>query len=140
MFSDLHSRHGTGDHECPGCDREETRRPIGVGTHTLTIKVIPVTKAGTPGERFGEQRRFRELHPEHKVQMLHVLRDHGWSTGMTRHEVSGGRALKKTNAGIAVEGATHVANGTSGTVLTSPGLSVVVEAIEFAQMIFQRMK
>jgi len=49
-------------------------------------------------------------------------------------------ALKKANVGIAVEAATDAAQGASAIVLTSPGLPVIVEAIDLAWKIFQRMK
>ena len=42
------------------------------------------------------------------------------------------------NVGIVVDGA--VAQGAAAIVLTSPGLSVVVEAIDLSKKILQRMK
>merc|ERR1712012_1409723 len=48
--------------------------------------------------------------------------------------------MGKANVGIAVEGATDAAQGAAAIVLTSPGLSVIVEAIDLSRKIFQRMK
>ena len=49
-------------------------------------------------------------------------------------------ALKKASVGIAVDGATVVAQGAAATFLTSPGLSAIVEAIDLSRKIFRRMK
>ena len=48
--------------------------------------------------------------------------------------------LKKANGGIAVEGSTDATQGDAAIDLTSPGLSVIVEAIDLSRKIFQRMK
>jgi H+-transporting ATPase len=49
-------------------------------------------------------------------------------------------ALKKADIGIAVAGATDAARAASDIVLTSPGLSVIGDAIVGSRRIFQRMK
>lgn len=48
-------------------------------------------------------------------------------------------ALKKADVGIAVSGATDAARAAADIVLLSPGLSVIIRAIEEARKIFQRM-
>jgi H+-transporting ATPase len=48
-------------------------------------------------------------------------------------------ALKQANAGIAVSGATDAARAAAALVLTAPGLSVIVQAVETARTIFERM-
>ena len=48
-------------------------------------------------------------------------------------------ALKKADAGIAVEGATDAAKSAADIVLTRPGLSVIIDSIVESRKIFQRM-
>jgi H+-transporting ATPase len=48
-------------------------------------------------------------------------------------------ALKQANTGIAVSGATDAARAAAALVLTAPGLSVIIQAVETARKIFERM-
>ena len=123
---------------------KETCRVIGMGTQILTTKDIPTSEAETLSDRFGELVEscdgFEGVHPEHKFQIVEVLKNRGWLTGMTGNGVNDAPSLKKANVCIAVEAATDAAQGASAIVLTSPGLPVIVEAIDLAWKIFQSMK
>jgi len=59
---------------------------------------------------------------------------------MTGDGVNDTAALKKSDIGIAVAGATDAARSAADIVLRTPGLSVIVEAIIGSRKIFQRMK
>ena len=64
---------------------------------------------------------FAGVHPEHKFQIVQVLKSRGWLNGMTGDGVNHAPALKQANVGIAVDGAILVAQGAAAIVLTSPG-------------------
>ena len=82
---------------------------------------------------------FAQVFPEHKFQIVKALQSRGHIVGMTGDGVNDAPALKQANAGIAVSGATDAARAAAALVLTAPGLSVIVQAVETARTIFERM-
>jgi H+-transporting ATPase len=82
---------------------------------------------------------FAQVYPEHKHRIVGVLQDRGHITGMTGDGVNDAPALKRADCGIAVDGATDAARAAADIVLTSPGLSVIVDAIRTSREIFKRM-
>ena len=83
---------------------------------------------------------FAEVFPEHKYQVVEMLQQRGHLTAMTGDGVNDAPSLKKSDCGIAVEGATEAAQAAADIVFLAPGLSTIVEAIKVARQIFQRMK
>ncbi len=83
---------------------------------------------------------FSQVFPEHKYEIVQILQENKHIVGMTGDGVNDAPALKKADAGIAVDGATDAAKSAADIVLTLPGLSVIVNAIEEARRIFQRMQ
>ena len=80
------------------------------------------------------------MFPEHKFLIVEALRQQGFACGMTGDGVNDAPALKKADIGIAVQGATDAARAAADIVLTSPGLSVVIDAITISRCIFQRIQ
>jgi H+-transporting ATPase len=90
-------------------------------------------------EKIAAANGFAEVFPEHKYGIVKALQEHGHLVGMTGDGVNDAPALKQADVGIAVSGATDAARGAADLVLTSPGLSVIVNAVEEARRIFERM-
>jgi H+-transporting ATPase len=82
---------------------------------------------------------FAQVFPEHKFQIVRALQSQGHIVGMTGDGVNDAPALKQANTGIAVSGATDAARAAAALVLTAPGLSVIIRAVETARTIFERM-
>jgi H+-transporting ATPase len=82
---------------------------------------------------------FAEVFPEHKYRIVDLLQKKDHIVCMTGDGVNDAPALKKADAGIAVAGATDAAKSAADVVLTSPGLSVIIDAVKESRKIFQRM-
>jgi H+-transporting ATPase len=82
---------------------------------------------------------FAEVFPEHKYEIVRALQSRHHIVGMTGDGVNDAPALKQADTGIAVSGATDAARAAAALVLTAPGLSVIVHAIEEGRRIFERM-
>ncbi len=83
---------------------------------------------------------FAEVFPEDKYFIVDKLQKADHIVGMTGDGVNDAPALKKADCGIAVSGATDAARAAADIVLMSPGLTVIVDAIKEARIIFERMK
>lgn len=82
---------------------------------------------------------FAQVFPEHKYWLVKDLQANNHLVGMTGDGVNDAPALKQADVGIAVSGATDAARAAADLVLTGTGLSVIINAIEEARRIFERM-
>ena len=82
---------------------------------------------------------YARVFPEHKYGIVRALQSKGHIVGMTGDGVNDAPAIKQADVGIAVSGATDAARSAAALVLTAPGLSVIVRAVEEARKIFERM-
>ena len=82
---------------------------------------------------------FAEIYPEDKYIIVRSLQSKGHTVGMTGDGVNDAPALKQAEVGIAVSNATDVAKGSASVVLTSEGLSSIVDLIKTGRMIYQRI-
>lgn len=126
----------------------ETAAQLGLGANialadqTVTETERPGQPAAGPGglgELAERADGFARVFPEHKFQIVKALQARGHIVGMTGDGVNDAPALKQADVGIAVSGATDAARAAADLVLTAPGLSVIVNAVEQARMIFERM-
>ena len=83
---------------------------------------------------------FAQVFPEDKYFIVEKLQKADHIVGMTGDGVNDAPALKKADCGIAVSGATDAARAAADIVLMAPGLGVIVDAIEQARIVFERMK
>ncbi len=127
----------TGDHTAIA---KEVARRVGLGTNILEGSSI-MSKSDEDAEKMiNESDGFSQVFPEYKYRIVDLLQKEGHIVCMTGDGVNDAPALKKADAGIAVYGATDAAKAAADVVLTSPGLSVIVYAVEESRKIFQRMK
>lgn len=129
----------TGDQAAIG---KEIAKQVGLGTNILDASVFGGTgphEAGQLADAIEKADGFAQVFPEHKYHIVEVLQQRGHITGMTGDGVNDAPALKKADAGIAVSGATDAARAAADLVLMSPGLSVIIDAIQESRKAFQRM-
>jgi H+-transporting ATPase len=116
---------------------------LGLGMNILPTSALSLDKDGhrndADGERVEKTDGFAEVFPEHKFAIVKLLQARNHITGMTGDGVNDAPALKQADVGIAVSGATDAARAAADLVLTAPGLSVIINAIEEARRIFERM-
>lgn len=126
----------TGDHIAIA---KEIARQVKLKPNILLASAFASLTDSEASKLIEESDGFAQVFPEHKYKIIERLQQRGHFVGMTGDGVNDAPALKKADAGIAVEGATDAAKSAADIVLTSPGLSVIIDAIKEARKIFQRM-
>jgi H+-transporting ATPase len=126
----------TGDHIAIA---KEISSEVNLGTNIVLPNALMEPHEKDAQETVEKADGFAEVFPEHKYHIVELLQNAGHIVGMTGDGVNDAPALKKANAGIAVEGATDAAKSAADIVLTKPGLSVIIDAIKESRKIFQRM-
>lgn len=123
----------------------EIGRKLGIGSNILSADEI-FAKGMDPDhldektiDAIEKAGGFAQVYPEHKYGIVKALQRRGHLVAMTGDGVNDAPALKQAEVGIAVSGATNAARAAAALVLTLPGLSTVVHAIEEARKIFERM-
>ncbi len=121
---------------------KETAKKLGMGSNILDASSLGDVKkqeSTEVAESIEKADGFAQVFPEHKFHIVDVLQKRGHMVGMTGDGVNDAPALKKADCGIAVSDATDAARAAASIVLTSPGLSVIIDAIKESRKIFQRM-
>ncbi|MGH8283817.1 MAG: plasma-membrane proton-efflux P-type ATPase [Gammaproteobacteria bacterium] len=120
----------------------EMASKLDLGTHILDAAGLGDSKRAESADvakSIEDADGFAQVFPEHKFHIVDVLQKCGHIVGMTGDGVNDAPALKKADCGIAVSGATDAARAAADIVLTTPGLSVIIDAIKESRKIFQRM-
>ncbi len=121
---------------------KETAKKLDMGTNILDAGNLGDAKkdeTSEVSESIENADGFAQVFPEHKFHIVDVLQKRGHIVGMTGDGVNDAPALKKADCGIAVSDATDAARAAAAIVLTTPGLSVIIDAIKESRKIFQRM-
>ncbi len=111
-------------------------QPVG---DLLTQAVSSGHLSSDAAERIEAADGFAQVFPEHKYAIVKVLQERGHLVAMTGDGVNDAPALKQADVGIAVSGATEAARAAADLILTAPGLSTIVSAVEETRRIFERM-
>lgn len=82
---------------------------------------------------------FAGVFPEDKFKLVQAFQHLGHTIGMTGDGVNDAPSLKQAEVGVAVVNATDVAKDSASIILTKPGLSGLVSAIESSRRIHKRM-
>ncbi|MBU6438745.1 MAG: plasma-membrane proton-efflux P-type ATPase [Betaproteobacteria bacterium] len=115
---------------------------LGIGRNILPADAVfggDAAQAAALPQRVTEADGFAQVFPEHKYGIVKALQDAGHRVAMTGDGVNDAPALKQADVGIAVSGATDAARAAAALILTAPGLSTIVKAVEEARRIFERM-
>jgi H+-transporting ATPase len=126
----------TGDHTAIA---KTTASEVHLGTNIIDSTSFADKSDKEAGDIVESADGFAQVFPEHKYRIVELLQGRGHIVGMTGDGVNDAPALKKADAGVAVAGATDAAKSAADIVLTSPGLSVIIDAIKESRKIFQRM-
>lgn len=126
----------TGDHQLIA---KETCRRLGMGDQIMKPDSLKLPE-GRLMQLIEDCDGFAEVFPEDKFDIVALFQKKGHITGMTGDGVNDAPALRKANVGFAVEGATAAAQGAADCILLTPGLSVIITAIERSRKIFQRLQ
>jgi H+-transporting ATPase len=121
---------------------KETAQTLGMGTDILDAASLGDTtrsETAAMSKSIEGADGYAQVFPEHKYHIVDVLQQRGHIVGMTGDGVNDAPALKKADCGIAVSSATDAARAAASIVLTTPGLSVIIDAIKESRKIFQRM-
>ncbi len=121
---------------------KETAKKLDMGTNILDATGLGDVKreeSTAMADSIEKADGFAQVFPAHKFHIVDVLQKRGHIVGMTGDGVNDAPALKKADCGIAVSGATDAARAAASIVLTTPGLSVIIDAIKESRKIFQRM-
>jgi H+-transporting ATPase len=87
----------------------------------------------------GECGIFARVVPEEKYRLVIALQRQGHVVGMCGDGANDAPALRQAQIGIAVSSATDVAKAAAAMVLTQPGLSGIVAAVQEGRIAFQRL-
>ncbi len=121
---------------------KEISSQLGLGTNILDANVLSDSidhHQETLAASIEHADGFAQVFPEHKFRIVEELQKKNHIVGMTGDGVNDAPALKKADVGIAVAGATDAARAAADIVLTTPGLSIITDAIRESRKIFQRM-
>jgi len=127
----------TGDHIAIA---HEISAQVGLGQNILPRTALVEGNGDETRKQLESADGFAQVLPEDKFRIVKILQEGNHIVGMTGDGVNDAPALREADAGIAVAGATDAAKSAADIVLTKPGLSVIIDAVERSREIFRRME
>jgi len=127
----------TGDHIAIA---HEVSGQVGLGRNILPRTALIAGEGEEARKQLETADGFAQVLPEDKFNIVKILQGGDHIIGMTGDGVNDAPALREADAGIAVAGATDAAKAAADIVLTKPGLSVIIDAIQRSREIFRRME
>jgi H+-transporting ATPase len=115
---------------------------LGIGqdiSRMSDLKGLLKTDPAAALRRMEQSDGFAEVYPEDKYMIVRSLQSARHVVGMTGDGVNDAPALKQAEVGIAVNNATDVAKSAASVVLTSGGLSGIVELVKNGRKVYQRI-
>ena len=120
----------------------EVSEDLGIGKKISGMSDLKALLTADPAaalKRIEESDGFAEVYPEDKYLIVRSLQAGRHVVGMTGDGVNDAPALKQAEVGIAVSSATDVAKASASVVLTSAGLSGIVELVKNGRKVYQRI-
>jgi H+-transporting ATPase len=123
----------------------EMARQLGMGDNIISAgdffppNFNPDAISAAMAEKIDMADGFARVYPEHKYAIVKALQSRGHLVAMTGDGVNDAPALKQADCGTAVSGATDAARSAAALILTTPGLTVIANAIDEARRIFARI-
>ncbi|MFA5415664.1 MAG: HAD-IC family P-type ATPase [Methanoregula sp.] len=127
----------TGDHIAIA---KEISGQVGLGKNIIPRTALIAGEGEKSRKQLESADGFAQVLPEDKFQIVKILQEGDHIIGMTGDGVNDAPALREADSGIAVAGATDAAKSAADIVLTKPGLTVIIDAIERSREIFRRME
>jgi H+-transporting ATPase len=121
---------------------QEVARDIGIGENVSRmsdLKALLATDQAGALKMMEQSVGFAEVYPEDKYLIVQSLQAGKHVVGMTGDGVNDAPALKQAEVGIAVNSATDIAKASASVVLTSAGLSGIVELVKNGRKVYQRI-
>ncbi len=121
---------------------QEVARDTGIGENVSRmsdLKALMTTDPAAALRMMEQSAGFAEVYPEDKYLIVRSLQAGAHVVGMTGDGVNDAPALKQAEVGIAVNSATDIAKASASVVLTSAGLSGIVELVKNGRKVYQRI-
>ena len=120
---------------------QEIARQLGLGeiTRAPALRAAKESSGAQVRELAVASSGYAEVFPEDKFLIVQSLQSAGHVVGMTGDGVNDAPALRQAEVGIAVSGATDVAKSAASVVLTTEGLSGIVDLVTNGRAIYQRV-
>lgn len=117
----------------------EIAHQAGIGEKIIRLSDMESLTEDEKVRKIGEIDGLAEIYPEDKYKIVKLLQSRGHMVGMTGDGVNDAPALKQAEMGIAVSNSTDVAKASASVVLTEPGISVIIDAVNISRQTYQRM-